>query len=1183
MSSNAVIGALRGVLILDTNDWTPAVSRARGDLSGLRASFQQLGTVLDDLTRKMRIVGVGMTAALTVPLTALGVSANRTASTFEAAMKRVEAALQGVTGKELKQLSDQAKAMGPAVGKGATDAADGIEALGLAGVATSDILGGALKATLDLAAAGMVNVAPAASLVTDVMGQFKATTAELPAIVNDVVGSLDASKFGFEDFQLAVAQGGGVAAAAGLSFRDFATAIAATSTQFSSGSDAGTSFKTYIQSLVPVSKEAERAMNLLGIEFFDMKTGRMKPLAEQAEVLRKALSDLSDRSKTDALKTIFGSDASRTAIALMERGRQGILDVQNEILRGDVGSKIDKRMEGEAAATQRVANAFESLKIAIGEAGLTALMTSLKNAWASVLEAIAGASPAFLQVGIAVGALVAALGPLVAIAGVIAKVILVRLAQGFGVVGRAIAFIIAPAEALVATLIEFGAARALAASLGIVSRAFLGLTGPIGLAVGAFLLFRDSISTALQRVWDIANQVLGPPMAALFAQVGAVVSNVVNGPIGSAFNALANLLGGVLDVVGTVVAGLIELLGVALVQTIAVAVKAISGIVAVIGNVVGAIGALLTGDFASAWDFAAAAVDAAVQTIIDIVGAVLPELGAALKAVYEAAKTWLVDAFSTVADGFTSLVANAVNWVSSAFPNVVSAAKGVYEGVKGWLVDRFGVLMTWIGNAAKWIGDKYAALKERLGLGGSGSDQGGNAPAAPAPVAAARSNGAGRTVSFDAPAKEKKGPKGRNAAYDSMNREQLALQVELEAARAKGDKEAEQRLQDQIALSKQIEAYQRTGLSLDKAKIAAGRDMKILIDARKVASAKEVEAEQLSVSIDIARLDSNQALVQSLERQQELKRRIAFYYEQTKNLAEATALAEADQLRTDEARARVRARWLADDASDSALRLAQIRGDSDARIKALQREVDIRQRAKDLLASTDLDEKAAYARAATEWDQEDRARMVGNVRATFKDGIRAAMDGNFGDWFKNWWRDRIAKGMEEAINNLADLVIKLFANIGSGSSSSGGGGLLGGLIKGVSSLFGGNALAGSIEQAQASVASMASSIKVGNLDIGALPGFATGGSFKVGGMSGVDANVVSMRLTKGEMVDIRKPGNDNGGKALHFDLRNAVMTQDLLSQMNAMADGAALRGATGGSAMAQAGVARKARRRIPGR
>lgn len=1176
MSGNAVIGALRGVLILDTNDWTPAVGRARGDLAGLRSAFQQLGITLDDLTRKMRIVGVGMSAALTVPLATLGASANRTASTFEAAMKRVEAALQGVTGKELKQLSDQAKTLGPAVGKGATDAAEGIEALGLAGVATSDILGGALKATLDLAAAGMVNVAPAASLVTDVMGQFKATTSELPAIVNAVVGSLDASKFGFEDFQLAVAQGGGVAAAAGLNFRDFATAIAATSTQFSSGSDAGTSFKTYIQSLVPVSKDAERAMKMLGIEFFDMKTGRMKPLAEQAEVLRKALSGLSDKSKTDALKTIFGSDASRTAIALMERGRQGILDVQNEILRGDVSSKIDKRLEGEAAATQRVANAFESLKIAIGEAGLTALITSIKNAWASLLETIAGANPAFLQVGVAVGALVAALGPLVAIAGVIAKVVLVRLAQGFGVIGRAIAFIIAPAEALVATLIEFGAARALTAGLGMVARAFLGLTGPVGWAIGAFLLFKDSISAALQRVWEVASQVLGPPLAALFAQVGAVVGNVVNGPIGSAFGMLMNLLGGVLDVAGTVVAGLIELFGVALVQTIAVAVRAISGIVSVIGNVVSAVGALLTGDFAGAWNYASAAVDAALQTIIDLVGAVLPELGAALKAVYEAAKTWLVDAFGAVTEGFTSLVASAVNWVSSAFPNVVAAAKGVYEGVKAWLVDKFGGLMTWIGNAAKWIGDKYAALKERLGLGGSKPDQSGNAPEAPKPAAAPPTTGGGRTVNFDAPARAKRGAKGRDTKYDGENREQLALQAQLEAARLRGDRETEQSLQDRLALSKQIEAYQRTGLSLDDAKIAANRDMNMLQAARSVAVAKELADERLAASIDVARLDNDQATITALERQQELKRRIAFYYEQTKNLAEATRLAEADQARMDEARARVRSRWLADDAADRALRLAQQRGDTEATVKALQRQVDIRQRARDLEENGNLDRNAAVAQAATEWDQEDRARMVGNVRATFRDGIRAAMDGNISDFFKNWWRDKIARGMEEAINSLSNLVMKLFSKVGGGSS---GGGILGGLGKIFGGLTGGNPLAGSLDKAYANVGAMAANLKPGLLDVAALPAFATGGSFKVGGMSGVDANVVSFRATKGEMVDIRKPGNDNSGgrwviePSEWFDVRAAGAAQPGIDAMG-------VRAAAGGSAMARTQAARSARRRI---
>jgi len=70
-----------------------------------------------------------------------------------------------------------------------------------------------------------------------------------------------------------------------------------------------------------------------------------------------------------------------------------------------------------------------------------------------------------------------------------------------------------------------------------------------------------------------------------------------------------------------------------------------------------------------------------------------------------------------------------------------------------------------------------------------------------------------------------------------------------------------------------------------------------------------------------------------------------------------------------------------------------------------------------------------------------------------------------------------------------------------------------------------------------------------------LPGFATGGSFKVGGRAGVDQNLVAFRATKGEMVDIRRPGQDRGGSgaAVSFDLRGAVMTGDLLAQMERMA------------------------------
>ena len=1177
--NNVVVGALRGVLTLDTGDWTPAVRGARGDLASLRTAFEQIGRVLDDVSQKARNWGLGLTAGVTVPLGALAASSNKTASGFEASMKRVEAALRGVTGKELKQLSDQARELGPRVGKGATEAADGIEALGLAGVSTANIIGGALKSSLDLAAAGAAPVAEAAALVTDVMGQFKVQASDLPTVVNDVVGSLDASKFGFIDFQQAIAQGGGVAASAGINFRDFATAIAATSMQFSSGSDAGTSFKTYIQSLVPVSKEAEYAMKTLGIEFFDMQTGRMKPLAEQAEVLRKAFDGLSDQSKTDALKTIFGSDAARTAIGLMEQGAKGIADLQNEIAQGDVGAKIDKRLEGEAAATNRMANAWESLKIAIGEAGLTAIITSVKNAVAGLLESLSRASPELLKVGVIIGAVAAALGPLAIAFGAIASFIFAKLARGFGALGWAISAVIEPIGTLSAALIRLLAGAGIKQGLGILARAFLGITGPIGWAVTAVITFADSIIPALQQVWQMATQTLGPPLIALFDKVGDVVSKIASGPIGAGFGALIEIFGTVLDVAGTFVAGIVELLGAGLVNALEIAIRAISGVVDVVISVVDVISALLLGDFAGAWEAAGNVVDAVCQTIVDIIGMMYPSIAEPVQAIYTAVKAALVDGFSEIATAFTAIVASAVTWVANAFPGVTAAAKAVYEGVKGWLVDKFGGLMTWIANAAKWIGNKYGALKDRLGLGGAKADSAPAPPEAPKPAAAPPVSSGSRIVDFTPPknSRAKRTPKGRDTTYDAGNRDQLRIEAELDAARARGDKEAEQRIQDQLALSKQVEAYQRTGLTLDQARVAAQRDMNEIHAARAQAAAREIADEQAANAIDVARLGNDRALEESLERQAELKRRIAFYYEQTKNLAEATALAEADQAQIDDARARARQRWFADDAQDRELRLAQQRGDSEEHIRQLQREVDIRERIRDL-QDQGMSAPDAAAKAVAEANDQEKARITGVWRSTIQDGMRAALDGNIGDWMKNWWKDRIAKGMEEAINSLADLISKLFSR--AGSSSGGGGGLFGSIGSAIGGIFGGSksSLGGN-----AAVSAAAAGVNWNDL-----PGFATGGSFKVGGMSGIDNNLVAFRATRGEMVDIRKPGADGGprggGTVQNFYGPGA---DAFWGQVDSRAAGVAapMAAASGAHARAAAGgdVMRQGRRRIPGR
>ncbi len=1081
MSQGAVIGALRGVLVLDASDWTPAINRARGDLSGLRGALEQVSRVMEDVGARARNVGAGLTAGLTLPLGALAVAANRSASGFEASMKRVEAALNGVSGNQLRQLADQAKDLGPRVGKGATEAADGIEALGLAGVSTADIMGGALKASLDLAAAGAAPVADAASLVTDSMGQFKVTAAQLPQVVGNVVGALDSSKFGFIDFQQAVAQGGGVAASAGLSFQDFATAIAATSNQFSSGSDAGTSFKTYIQSLVPVSKEAEYAMKQLGIEFFDVRTGRMKPLAEQAEILRKALGGLSDKSKTEALKTIFGSDAARTAIALMEKGRQGIVDLQAEIEKGDVGGKIAKRLEGEEAAAKRLANAFESVKIAIGEAGLTSLIAGVKNAVAGLLESFASAPPIILKIGVAFGAIAAATGPLVLILTQVAAFVLPLVAARFGLVGLAISALVNPIGTAVLLIGRFVSAFAQGAIIARVGVLLTSLLTPVGLVAAAV--------TLLTLAWQ-SNEAA--------ASRSRAEQERLRGTMTGAKPALDKL---------------------------AVAISELSG---------------KTGDAAkSARDHASALWNEARAAVVAAQAIAKKRVAVAQMAATEA-ESYQKNANSTTFGASGAAAAGVVQIGARAMRDRADRARAEAKAAVDGL-----------NEARGYLADLSAQARQTLN---------------PAST---------RTVDLTPPGRTPAGRAGGQAGkYNGENRDQLRIQAELEVARARGDKAAEQRVQDQLNLSQQIEAYQRTGLTLDQARVAAQRDLGAIQQARAEAAGRETADMQATAALEVARLGTDQDLIDKLERQEDLKRRIAGYYATTLDLARATAMAEAEQARVDAARAAIRQQWFDDDARGRTVRLAHLRGESDERVRQLQREIDIRQRARDLEARN-VAPAEALARATTEWDQEDRARMTGNVRATFQDGIRAAMDGNLGDFMKNWWRDRVAKGLEEAVNSLADLVSRLFANAGKGGG--GGGGLFSGIGKVLGSVFGAASAwkgGGGIGAESLSIANDVSKVWTD------LPKFRTGGSFKVGGMSGIDQNLIAFRATKGEMVDIRRPGNDNGGggqvmvvPSPYFDVVAAEAAQPGIQAMG-------VRAAAGASQMARVASAKAARRRI---
>ncbi|MFN3275445.1 MAG: phage tail tape measure protein [Paracoccus sp. (in: a-proteobacteria)] len=396
MASSQLIGRMRAVLGLDD-------SQFQAGLRGASASIENAG-------RSIRRAGRNLSVAITAPLAGFGALSLRTAGDFEASMNRVEAA-SGASADEMQRLEAEALKMGETTQFKASQAADTIEVLAKNGLDASQILGGALNASMLLAAATGAELAESGDLATDVMLQFGKEAGDLTGLVDGMTGVMLASKFSFDDYRLAIAQAGGVAGGLGVSFEDFNAAIAGTSSLFASGSDAGTSFKTFLQRLVPASAPAAAAIRELGLEFFEAD-GSMKDMNAIAQELQEGLAGLSDEARNDALSTIFGTDALRTAIGLAEQGADGIDRLKASIADASATEQAEARLKGFNGEMLKLQSAMEALRIAIGNSGILEFATDLAKRMTEVILRLKDTNPEFLKTAVIVGAAAAALGPL---------------------------------------------------------------------------------------------------------------------------------------------------------------------------------------------------------------------------------------------------------------------------------------------------------------------------------------------------------------------------------------------------------------------------------------------------------------------------------------------------------------------------------------------------------------------------------------------------------------------------------------------------------------------------------------------------------------------------------------------------------------------------------------------------
>ncbi|MBD1373712.1 phage tail tape measure protein [Hazenella sp. IB182357] len=418
------------------------LNEARAGLSNLQGSLRQVGTqfsrqsasikrfnqnlfgIKDDAIETGIALGV-MSGAIAV---AMGSSIKKAAD-FEAQLSSVKA-ITGASADEMNKYKDLALQMGKQTKYSAVESAQGIEELAKAGVTTQQIMSGGLKGALDLAAAGELELAEAAQIASTALNAFRDDNLSVSASADILAGAATSSATDIREMQFGLSQVAAVASGAGLSFKDTSTALATFAKNGLKGSDAGTSLKTMLLNLSPSTKEATAEMKKLGIitkdgqnQFYEAN-GEIKSFDKIAGVLQKQLKNLSSEQRTQALKTMFGTDAIRAANIAFKEGEEGVTKMSKAMSKTTAADMAKTRMDNLKGTVEELRGAFETAQIELGTAFLPVLKElteGLKGAveWFSNLnpttkEAIgifAGVSAGVLALGAAVAGIIAISNP----------------------------------------------------------------------------------------------------------------------------------------------------------------------------------------------------------------------------------------------------------------------------------------------------------------------------------------------------------------------------------------------------------------------------------------------------------------------------------------------------------------------------------------------------------------------------------------------------------------------------------------------------------------------------------------------------------------------------------------------------------------------------------------------------
>ncbi len=314
------------------------------NISAYQEKLQDLGKSCESSSEKLKSIGEGANNVgnnllkLSAPIIAFGAYASKVGTDFEYGMAKVQATSNAST-EDLEKLKNLAKEMGAETKFSATDAADGLNFLAMAGWKTEQMMNG-LPPILDLATASGSELAIVSDIVSDALTALN-MKAEDTAHFSDIIASASSNantnvELLGESFKYCASTAGAMTYSA----EDTALALGLMANAGIKGSQSGTTLRTAITNLAKPTKTMQESMDAFSISLVDTE-GKTKTLKNVLDDLRIKFKKVTEDEK----QNMYLLEMKKLGLGDTVEAYKNLTDEQINQIRVSKGSELAQKAD----------------------------------------------------------------------------------------------------------------------------------------------------------------------------------------------------------------------------------------------------------------------------------------------------------------------------------------------------------------------------------------------------------------------------------------------------------------------------------------------------------------------------------------------------------------------------------------------------------------------------------------------------------------------------------------------------------------------------------------------------------------------------------------------------------------------------------------------------------------------